>query len=223
MGERIQASVRDDDGALLWSDSVVLVGTRSVASGIIRIPVSPLGIGVVNVVVDHPRSRDSTRASLFVSFGVDLPVASFDDMLGYLIYYASPRRLALLRNASPAERASVWAAFLRETDPAPETAQHEALQAYFGRIQQANRDFREEAVAGWRTDRGRVSVALGPPDQVIEPTGGAMNQRNVTRVWEYPRFQLQLVFVDQTGFNQWRLTPDSEMDFQAVVRREQVR
>jgi hypothetical protein len=50
-----------------------------------------------------------------------------------------------------------------------------------------------------------------------------MNQRGQPQVWVYYRYQLQLVFVDQTGFNRWRLTPSSELDFNNVVRREQNR
>jgi GWxTD domain-containing protein len=222
-GDRIQVAIRDDNGAEVWSDTAVLDMVDSVASGTIRIPVSRLEIGAMSMVVSRMGSSDSTQASLFISFGADLPVASFEDMLGYLTLYASPRRLSGLRNASSSDRASSWAAFLRETDPVPETSQHEGLRAYFARIEQANQDFREQGLAGWRTDRGRVSVVLGPPDNIIESTRGATGNRHATQIWEYPRFQLRLVFVDQTGFDQWRLTSDSEAGFQTVMRRELIR
>ena len=222
-GEQIRAAVRGPDGMVLWSDTVPFSRAGVVSSGLVRVPVSLLGIGALNLVLRHGGSGDSTLTPLFVSFGDDLPVASFDDMLSYLIFFASPQRLSILRNTPPRERATMWAAFLRETDPVPETGQHEALQSYFSRIQQANQNFREEGGAGWRTDRGRVLVALGPPDNVLEPTGMPANQRNAILVWEYQRLQLQLVFVDQTGFNRWRLNPSSELDFQAAARREQIR
>lgn len=221
--ERLRAEVRLDDGTILWTDTVSLSQTGPISSGIIRIPVAPLGIGAMNLVLRHPHGGDSVRTPLFVSLGDDLPVASFEEMLSYLIFYASPQRLATLRDASSTDRAAMWVAFLRETDPIPETGHHEALQAYFARIQQANQDFREEGGAGWRTDRGRVFVGLGPADNIVEPSGVPMNQRNTAQIWEYHRLQLQLVFIDQTGFNRWRLTPSSELDFQSAVRREQIR
>jgi GWxTD domain-containing protein len=222
-GEQIQAAIRGSDGMILWSDSVSLSSIGVVSSGLVRVPVSPLGIGALSLVLRRAGRRDSTLTPLFISFGDDLPVASFEDMLSYLIFFASPQRLSVLRNAALTERATIWAAFLRETDPIPETGQHEVLQSYFSRIQQANQDFREEGGVGWRTDRGRVFVALGAPDNILEPTGASVNQRNAVLVWEYQRLQLQLVFVDQTGFNRWRLNPNSELDFQAAVRREQIR
>ena len=64
---------------------------------------------------------------------------------------------------------------------------------------------------------------LGEPDQILEPTGSQLNQRGQAQVWDYQRLQLQLVFIDQTGFNRWRLTQSSEVNFQAALRREQGR
>src|SRR6185503_19979802 len=101
-------------------------------------------------------------------FGEELPVATFAEMLNYLRYSVSASRLDALPNASADQRAALWAAFLGETVPFPQTPQHEGLREYFGRIAQANTRFREEGSTGWLTDRGRVYVALGNPDQVFE-------------------------------------------------------
>jgi GWxTD domain-containing protein len=144
-------------------------------------------------------------------------------MLSYLRFFASPMRLRTLRDAPEDARGEIWATFLRETDPIPTTPQHEALQAYFTRIQQANIEFREEGGAGWLSDRGMVYVGLGQPDNVFEPGMGQLNQRGQAQMWEYQRLQLRLVFVDQTGFGRWRLTTQSELEFQNALRREQTR
>jgi GWxTD domain-containing protein len=220
-GQSVQAAVRGERGAVLWSDSISLLQTGSVASGLVQVPVSPLGIGAVELVLWRSDGRDTSRTPFFVSFGEELPVASFDDMLVYLRYFASPRRLEALRDTTPDKRAQVWAAFLRETDPEPTTPQHEGLQAYFGRIQYANQTYREEG-QGWLTDRGMVYVTFGDPDEIRVNLRNT-NQRGQAQVWIYHRFQLQLVFIDQTGFNRWRLTPSSELEFQNAVRREQSR
>ena len=125
----------------------------------------------------------------------------------------------LFRSAAPDARAALWAAFLRETDPVPQTPLHEGMRDYFARIAQANARFREEGAAGWLTDRGRAFVALGPPDQVIEPNLSDMNQRGRSQIWEYRQHRLQIVFIDQTGFGRWRMTISSETEFEGVVRR----
>ena len=222
-GEPVQASVRGEKGTILWSEPVDMTGSGRVASGVVQVPVSKLGIGAIELLLSRSGMADTSRTPLFISFGDELPIASFEDMLSYLRYYASPSRIKALREAAADMRSAAWSEFLLETDPVPTTPQHEGLQLYFARIQRANLEFREEGGAGWLTDRGMVFVSLGEPDQILEPNGSQMNQRGQAQVWVYQRLDLQLIFIDQTGFNRWRLTQNSELDFQAAVRREQGR
>ena len=222
-GEPLQAVIRGEKGTVLWSSAVDLSRTGRVASGVVRIPVAKLGIGATELILSRADVSDTSRTPLFVSFGDELPIASFEDMLSYLRYYASPARIKALRDATADLRSDAWAAFLAETDPVPTTPQHEGLQLYFARIQRANLEFREEGGQGWLTDRGMVFVALGEPDQILEPNGSQLNQRGQAQIWDYQRLQLQLIFIDQTGFNRWRLTQNSELEFQAALRREQGR
>jgi GWxTD domain-containing protein len=222
-GEPLQAAVRGEKGAILWSQPVDLARTGRVASGVVQVPVSKLGIGAIELILSRADVADTARTPLFVSFGDELPIASFEDMLSYLRYYASPARVKALRDAASDMRSEAWSAFLAETDPVPTTPQHEGLQTYFARIQRANAEFREEGSQGWLSDRGMVFVSLGEPDQILEPNGMQLNQRGQAQVWDYQRLQLQLIFIDQTGFGRWRLTQNSELDFHAAVRREQAR
>ena len=216
----IQVSVRAEGASgVLWSDSLSLPRRQDLFAGTFNIPISKLGVGVMTIGVSRAGGSDTLRAPLFVAFGEDLPVATFNEMLDYLRYFVSGPRLSALRDAAPDARAALWASFLRETDPVPQTPQHEGLRDYFSRIAQANARFREEGAAGWLTDRGRVFVALGNPDQILEPNMNDMNQRGRAQIWEYREHRLQAVFIDQTGFGRWRLTLNSETEFESVVRR----
>jgi GWxTD domain-containing protein len=222
----VAVAVRSDQGGPLWTDTVSLQRRGALFSGVINVPVSQLGVGVMTLVAwrgDSAGVRDTARAPVFVSFGDELPVANFDEMLSYLRFFTTPQRLAALRAVPPTQRATAWATFAQETDPAPSTPQHEGLRDYFARIRTANARFREEGTAGWVTDRGMVLVSLGEPDQLYEQGGADVNQRGRAQVWEYRQHRLQLVFVDQTGFGRWRLTTSSDADLQAVLRRIQTR
>lgn len=204
----------------VWSDTTSLSKRGSVFSGLINIPVNRLGVGALTLTVATIGGSDTTKAPVFVTFGEDLPVATFAEMVNYLRYFGSPSRLQALRDAPPDARAASWAAFVRETDPDPATAVNEAMREYFGRIAQANVRFREEGGTGWLTDRGRVFVALGTPDQFYEPNTADLNQRGRAQIWDYRRHRLQVVFIDQTGFGRWRMTVGSEAEFEALMRRE---
>ncbi len=204
----------------VWSDTTSLPRNGDIFSGIVRVPVTRLGVGALTLAITHSGRPDTMRTPVFVTFGEDLPVATFTEMINYLRYFGSPARLQSLRDAPPDARANAWATFLRETDRDPATPVNEALRDYFARIAQANVRFREEGDIGWLTDRGRVLVALGAPDQFYEPNTTDLNQRGRTQIWEYRRHRLQVVFVDQTGFGRWRMTVGSDAEFEALMRRE---
>lgn len=218
-------SVRNDGGTVLWSDTTTLRRRGALVSGVVAIPVVNLGIGVATVAYTRLDTRDSSSTPIFVSFGDDLPVAGFEDMLTYLRFFASPSRLATLRNAPPDQRAQLWIDFLRATDPDPNSATHEGLRDYFGRIQVANDRFRSEGVAGWLSDRGMVYVALGEPDQVAEQIMNVRDrrigtaQRMPVQMWEYRRHRVQLYFTDEMQTGRWELAPASQSEFRALVSR----
>lgn len=207
----------------VWSDTASLPRRGLLFGGQLQVPVTRLGVGALTLAVTSPNNSDTTKAPIFVTFGEDLPVASFSDMVNYLRYFGSTGKLESLRAAPPDARAAAWATFMRETDPDPATPANEALRDYFGRIAQANVRFREEGGPGWLTDRGRVFVALGTPDQFFEPNTADLNQRGRAQIWEYRRHRLQIVFIDQTGFGRWRMTVGSEAEFESAVRRELTR
>jgi GWxTD domain-containing protein len=140
-------------------------------------------------------------------------------MVQYLRFFISPARMQALRDTAADVRAAAWAAFLRETDTSPATPENEALRDYLRRVQTANAQYREEDVPGWLTDRGKVYSAFGEPTQIGEPTGGDATGRGLTVAWEYREPRLQIVFVDQTGVGQWKMTPASQVEFDAALKR----
>ncbi|HEU4631785.1 MAG TPA: GWxTD domain-containing protein [Gemmatimonadaceae bacterium] len=217
----VVAAARGDGGAVLWRDTLTLQARDGgrLASGVLQVPVAYLGIGASTVAVWRPGVGDTTRAPLFVSFGDDLPAATFEDMLSYLRFFTAPARLDTLREAAVADRPRVWREFLAATDPDPDEPGNQALQQYFTRIQVANQRYREEAGPGWLSDRGMVYAAFGDPDQIYESAPGSVGQRNRFQIWMYRERSLQLEFRDRTGFDRWELTPQAEGQFYSALRR----
>jgi GWxTD domain-containing protein len=217
--------VRNDKGAQVWRDSATLARRGSLFNGIVNVPISAIGVGIAQIAFTRRDSPDSAKAPMFVSFGEDIPLMSFEDMLGYLRFFASPSRLNALRTAPLERRATVWAEFLRATDPIPETATNEEMQAYFGRIQQANSQFRMDRNPGWLSDRGMVFVSLGDPDQILERNVNAqmsttqIGSSTRLQIWQYRTYNSQLVFYEDTG--RWRLTRPSETEFLSLSARRQ--
>jgi GWxTD domain-containing protein len=221
----IDLAIKNDKGAQVWRDSTALARRGSLFSGIVAVPISTVGVGVGEISFTRRDVPDTVRAPLFVSFGEDIPLMSFEDMLGFLRFFAGPGRLNALRNAPLESRATVWARFLRETDPVPDTPINEDLESYFSRIQLANAQFRMDRSPGWLSDRGMVYVGLGEPDQVfdrnVNQSLSATQMSGTTRIqiWQYRNYNAQLVFYEETG--RWRLTRPSETEFLALISRRQ--
>ncbi|MEO8911126.1 MAG: GWxTD domain-containing protein [Gemmatimonadaceae bacterium] len=219
--------VRNDKGAQIWRDSVVLARNGALFTGIVNVPISTVGVGIARVFFTRRdvASGDSAAVPLFVTFGEDIPLMSFEDMLGYLRFFGTPSRINALRAAPLEKRASMWAEFLRATDPIPETPTNEEMQAYFGRIREANAQFRMDRNPGWLSDRGMVFVSLGEPDQVFERN---VNQQFSTtqmastarlQIWQYRQYNSQLVFYEDAGG--WKLTRPSQTEFLSLAARRQ--
>jgi len=230
-------TARDDRGALLWRDSLVLVrgavpdtaasGTAAPAAAspavyaaVARVPVARLGFGVVTVRAALRGSpADTAATALLVTLGDELPAAAFDEALGYLRYFAAPARLAAVRDAAPAERPARWLALLRDSDPDPRTPAHEGLADHVARLRAAAARFGEDAAPGWATDRGRAYLVLGEPDQITDANVPEQGQRGRTQVWEYRAPRAQLVFTDPHGLGRWRLAPAGAAALDAALAR----
>jgi len=218
----VHFSIRSDDGRELYVDSVVATtwgADGQVAAAIARVPVAKVSLGRRRILAWRVGGTDTISAPIFVSPADDLAAVSFEELLGYLRYFATTARLRMLSDTTPEARAGAWRAFLRTTDPSPTTAEHEGLREYFRRLAIANARFRGEEVPGWLSDRGMVYTTLGEPDRVTEPRTSEGRPRSRTQVWEYTHHRLQLVFIEQEGTHRWRLTPSSEAEFQTVAER----
>ena len=159
--------VRNDKGVQTWRDSTVLARNGGLFNGIVNVPISNVGVGIARVFFmrrDVP-APDSVAVPLFVTFGEDIPLMSFEDMLGYLRFFGTPSRLSALRAAPLERRASVWAEFLRATDLIPETPTNEELQAYFGRIRRS-----KCPVSNGSESRGGCPIVEWSSSHSVNPT-----------------------------------------------------
>jgi GWxTD domain-containing protein len=219
---RVSVQVLNDAHVVILRDTVNLVRQGDLSSALLDFPVSSIGVGPVTVVASLAGAPDSVQAPLFLSFGDEFGITSFDELLSYLRYFVSPERIQALRDTPPEQRASAWATFWKQTDTNPSTTENEALRDYFKRIATANQRYREGPIAGWLTDRGKVFVTLGEPDQAGQTFGQGTTARSRAEIWVYTQYKLRLIYMTQgSGVLHLRLSPSSQSDFDKVVRRLQ--
>jgi GWxTD domain-containing protein len=91
--------------------------------------------------------------------------------------------------------------FWQRRDPTPETPANEARQLFYRAVEYADDSYGEtgrRGVPGWKTDRGRIYVRNGPPEETLQrPFEG----RAVPyEVWRYRRGKDRYyVFADRSG------------------------
>lgn len=85
------------------------------------------------------------------------------------------------------------------------TPQNEMKQEYFKRVALANNQYKTGFREGWKTDRGRVYIIYGTPDEVERHA----NELDVKpyEIWFYNSIQggVQFIFGDRTGFSDYIL------------------
>ena len=97
--------------------------------------------------------------------------------------------------------------FWAKRDPNPETEENEFKEEFFRRIEYANMHFKE-GPPGWKTDRGRIYVYLGPPDKTDETLlHGDPSVKGAILWWIYYRYELGIKFVDKNGYGHFTYDP----------------
>ncbi len=95
--------------------------------------------------------------------------------------------------------------FWRSRDLEPETDRFEFKEQYFDRVEHCNNKFGSFNKKGYKTDRGRVYLMLGEPDQVdMFPNE---TDKKPYEVWYYNTIEGGVLFVfgDLTGYNDYEL------------------
>src|SRR6201998_2876521 len=81
-------------------------------------------------------------------------------------------RSAFRQLSNDEERDQFIEAFWQRRDPTPDTIENEFKEEHYRRIAYANEHF-AAGIPGWRTDRGRIYIMYGAPDEIdAHPSGG---------------------------------------------------
>ncbi len=81
-------------------------------------------------------------------------------------------RAAFKQLSNDEERDNFIEAFWQRRDPTPDTEENEYKEEHYRRIAYANEHY-AAGIPGWKTDRGRIYIMYGPPDENdSHPSGG---------------------------------------------------
>ncbi|HEV2177253.1 MAG TPA: GWxTD domain-containing protein [Terriglobia bacterium] len=139
-------------------------------------------------------------------------------------YIITPEeRSAFLKLSTDDEREQFIEAFWERRNPNPGSPENEFKEEYYRRIAYANEHF-ASGIPGWKTDRGRIYITYGPPDEIdSHPSGGSYERpeeegggETSTYPFEDWRYRyidgigenIELEFVDPSLSGEYHLTMD---------------
>jgi GWxTD domain-containing protein len=153
----------------------------------------------------HPVIVRGTTSRTFNVRATEFPIAivDLDKAVEQLIYIARESEIDYIRSApNEDEKRKRFLEFWSKRDPDPQTQRNELMDEYYGRIQYANQNF-THYLEGWRSDMGMVYIRFGTPDNIERHP--FENYSRPYEIWYYYQLNRQFIFVDETGFGDYRL------------------
>jgi GWxTD domain-containing protein len=149
-------------------------------------------------------SMASTSRSFEIRWmGMPLGVKDLDLAIDQIQYIAEDSEMKNIRAAKTVEeKQKRFLDFWKSKDPNPNTPRNEKMEEYYSRIEYANKHF-AHYIEGWRTDMGMVFIIFGSPNNVDRHPFDI--DAKPYEVWSYYELNHQFVFVDETGFGDYRL------------------
>jgi GWxTD domain-containing protein len=168
---------------------------------------------------EKAKSRQAEDASKALKKWIDEDVA-------YII--TNEERAAWKNLKTDEEREAFIESFWLRRDPTPDTIDNEFRDEHYERIAYANEHF-ASGIPGWKTDRGRIYIMYGKPDEIESHPSGGTYDRPIEEgggttstfpfeIWRYRYIEgigneVLLEFVDPSMSGEYRMTIDpSEKD-----------
>ncbi len=137
-------------------------------------------------------------------------------------------RAAFKRLSTDEEREQFIEQFWLRRDPTPDTQENEYREEHYRRIAYANERY-ASGIPGWKSDRGRIYITFGPPDEIESHPSGGTYERPIeegggtTSTFPFEKWRYRYIegigtdviieFVDPTMTGEYRMTMDpSEKD-----------
>jgi GWxTD domain-containing protein len=177
---------------------------------------------------ERKRREDKLRKELETPFRKWL-----NEDVAYII--TDEERTSWKRLQTDEEREQFIEGFWLRRDPTPDSQENEFKEEHYRRIAYSNERY-ASGIPGWKTDRGRIYITYGPPDEIESHPSGGTYERPIEEgggttstfpfeKWRYRYIEgiglgndIVIEFVDPTMTGEYRMTMDpSEKDALMMV------
>lgn len=207
----VEVTIRGDSQGMVYRDSLTVPLVERINRQLRKVALDEFRPDEFELIVSLHGRRYKKRDQKSVDFMVPWTQSAFlrhdyDAALDQLELIVERSEVEPLRDLDDlAERKRAIERFWAEHDPEPGTAVNELRVVFYYRVNLANRLFTHLNRDGWRTDRGRVLIRFGEPDQIddypFSPNRVPYQEWHYYKQGRYRKF----VFVDVNQDGDYRL------------------
>jgi len=253
---KVQVNIQDLDGNIVktYPERVVTKpGKSAVIVGGHNIVTLPASTYTLNMEIQDLETREITRSSKRFSFlkpggsktddtdstdtggSIDLAITEYlqfdekalDKEFEKTNFISTKKEREIFSNLSLDGKRVFLAKFWKKFDPTPTTEVNEFKRNYFELIRYAELNFSSMNKEGWETDRGRILLSYGSPNE-IERFYMSIDMKP-HEIWHYHEMEGGVIFVfaDLTGFGDFDLVHSTyskelyQPDWERLVRKTQ--
>ena len=202
----------------LWVLAAVLLGSYLVA-----LRAAPGQESDTTTKPDTPKpSKEQKRRQKALQKEMESPYKKWlSEEVPYII--TDEERASFKKLSTDEEREQFIEGFWERRNPSPGSPENEFKEEYYRRIAYANEHY-ASGIPGWKTDRGRIYIMWGPPDEIDSHPSGGTYERPMSEgggstetypfeTWRYRYIDgigtnIELEFVDTTMTGEFHLTMD---------------
>ena len=190
--------------------------TKEISSFVINIDRNRLKRNNYTLEINVKEGKNTVKKTQTFSFFWSEVPGTVDDIataIKQMSYILNTDTLNRYIEADFPEQKAFFKRFWKDRDPNPATKRNELKDEYFNRVNYANQHFKALGEKGWKSDRGRILIKFGYPDD-IERHPFEIDSKPY-EIWRYYSLRKVFYFIDVTGFGDYRLHPDYiDMEFQ---------
>lgn len=168
----VETLIRKKNRSMVYRDSLHTELTEPITRQLRNITVDGFDPGEYELEVSllgrRLRTLDRQRAEFAVYWSVEsLMDQDYETLVEQISYIASRKEVDELKKAETVEeRRTAFNEFWNKLDPTPGSTTNEIKTEFYRRVRVANESFGHMTREGWKTDRGRIYISHGEPDEI---------------------------------------------------------
>lgn len=203
---QIQYTIRDPSNLLNQSNTYFIKGSSKYQEHFIHLNRHQFEGAKYLIYVNAKMGQYIYKLDRFFSFFWTVSPNSpneIDKALRQLEYIANSDSVKYYLKRSFEEKKAFFERFWEAMDANSDTEKNELMEEFYQRLGYANQSFSTLAEEGWKTDRGRIFIKFGQPDD-IERHPFEVNSEPY-EIWYYYSLQKEFLFIDRSGFGDYDL------------------